>query len=368
MIPASLPIQRPPDARLLVIGEHGDLSHVARAAFPALLRAGDVVVANDAATLPASLTGVHVPTGAPIELRLAGRDSLAPDRVTRFAAIVFGAGDYRTPTEGRPLPPALHAGDVLRLGPLRAVVARVAGHPRLIEVCFEHPAGEIWEGLARHARPIQYAYMPEPLAIWDTWTPIAGLPVAFEVPSAAFMLDWRTIQSLRGRGASFATITHAAGLSSTGDAGLDRLLPFDEPYYIPASAATLINAAPGEGGRVIAIGTTVVRALEHAGREGGGVRSGEGIATQRIGAHTTLRVADAIVSGMHERGTSHYELLRAFQDDRALARMDLEAEAHRYRAHEFGDSVFLLRATSDRAGSGARRRHRTGCSRCRNTP
>jgi hypothetical protein len=77
----------------------------------------------------------------------------------------------------------------------------VLGHPRLIEVRFHNSAAEIWEGLARHGRPIQYAYVSEPLALWDTWTRIAGQPVAFEPPSAGFILDWTVIRSLRARGA-----------------------------------------------------------------------------------------------------------------------------------------------------------------------
>jgi len=346
VISAAVAIQRAPDARLLVVDSHGLVTHHARADFPTLVRAGDVVVANDAATLPASLSGVHMPTGRPIELRLAARDSLLPEQVARFTAVAFGAGDFRTPTEHRPLPPTLHAGDVLQLGPLRAVVRRVLAQARLVDVCFQGTAAAIWEGLSRHGRPIQYAYVPQPLAMWDAWTRIASQPVAFEPPSASFILDWNVIRLLRSRGAEFATITLAAGISSTGDADLDRLLPFDEPYRIPASTAASIAASRRRGGRVIAIGTTVVRALEHSADRSGRVRPGDGLATRRIGPRTVLRVVDAIVSGTHEPGTSHYELLRAFQDNRALGRMNREAEACGYRTHEFGDSVFLVKAGS----------------------
>ena len=344
MIPASRARQRPPDGRLLVIDERGAITHRARADFSTLVLADDVVVANDAATLPASLAGVHVPTGGTVEVRLAGRDSLRPRDVTRFTAVAFGAGDFRTPTEHRPPPPAMHPGDELQLGPLRAIVLTVFGHPRLIEVSFENPVADIWEGLARHGRPIQYAYVPDPLAIWDTWTRIASQPVAFEAPSAGFILDWAVIGSLRARGAGFATLTHAAGISSTGDAELDRLLPFDEPYYIPASTARLIEECRERGGRVIAVGTTVVRALEHASRADGSVRPGAGTATQRIGPVSPLWCVDAIVSGTHEPGTSHYDLLGAFQDGEVLRQMEHEAEAYGYRTHEFGDSVFLARS------------------------
>jgi S-adenosylmethionine:tRNA ribosyltransferase-isomerase len=346
MIPAGVPIQRPANARLLLVDADGTLTHHSRAEFPPLVRKDDIVVANDAATLPASLSGVHLRSGAPVELRLAGRDSLPSERVSQFVAIVFGRGDFRTPTERRPFPPVLQPGDALQLGPLLADVVRVVGHPRLIEVRFRNSVEEFWEGVARHGRPIQYAHVSEPLAIWDTWTRIASQPVAFEPPSAGFILDWATIALLRSRGARFATLTHAAGVSSTGDPDLDRLLPFDEPYHIPSATATLIEPRRRRG-RVIAVGTTVVRALEHAARLDGTVRPGDGTATQRIGALTRLRVVDAIVSGLHERGTSHYELLRAFQGDETLARMDAEAEANGYRAHEFGDSVFLMRRDSD---------------------
>lgn len=344
MIPASAARQRPPDRRLLVIDEWGTIAHHARTDFPVFLREGDVVVANDAATLPASLAGVHVPTGEVLEVRLAGRDSLFPREVTCFTAVVFGAGDYRTPTEHRPKPPELGPGDALRLGPLSATVLAVLAHPRLIEIRFRNPVADIWEGIARHGRPIQYSYVPQPLAIWDTWTRFAGRPVAFEAPSAGFILDWAAIASIRARRAAFATLTHAAGISSTGDAEFDRLLPLDEPYDIPTATAESIETCKSRGGRVIAIGTTVVRALEHAARADGTVRSGGGTATQRVGPLTPLRCVDVIVSGTHEPGTSHYQLLRAFQDDAVLGRMEIEANAQGYRTHEFGDSLWLERS------------------------
>jgi S-adenosylmethionine:tRNA ribosyltransferase-isomerase len=367
VIPASIATKRPPDGKLLVIDERGAITHHVRADLPTLVLADDVVVANDAATLPASLAGVHLPTGGAVEVRLAGRDSLRPSEVTRFTAVAFGAGDFRMPTEHRPPPPALHPGDEMQLGPLRAIVLTVLGHPRLIEIRFENPVADIWEGLARHGRPIQYAYVPDPLAIWDTWTGIASQPVAFEAPSAGFILDWAVIGALRARGAAFATVTHAAGISSTGDAELDRRLPLDEPYHIPASTARLIESCRDRGGRVIAIGTTVVRALEHAARADGTVRPGAGTATQRIGPLTPLRCVDAIVSGTHEPGTSHYDLLFAFQDGEVLQRMERDADAHGYRTHEFGDSVFLARRRERKPTWPGQYRGRSGFQKSRNS-
>jgi S-adenosylmethionine:tRNA ribosyltransferase-isomerase len=330
-------------AKLLVIDGQGRLSSRRAADLPSLLRRGDLVVANDAATMPASLTGTHRRTGRPVELRLAARRSLAVHDAERFIAVAFGAGNHRTATEHRPDPPRFSRGDDLALGPLSATVVDILGHPRLMEIRFDHPAGVVWEGIARHGRPIQYAYVPEPLAIWDTWTSIASRPVAFEAPSAGFMLDWATLRRIRSRGAQFATVTHAAGISSTGDETLDALLPFDEPYEISRSTAALILETQRRGGRIVAIGTTVVRALEHAASVHGQVAPGTGVATARITPDSELHVVDAIVTGLHEHGSSHYELLRAFQTDRALEEMVHEAERGSYLAHEFGDTVFISR-------------------------
>ena len=329
------------DRRLLVVDSGGGIRHLADAELATLFEPGDLVVANDAATLPASLFGTHVRTGAAIEARLAGWTS--PADPTRFIAVVFGAGDHRIRTEARPAPPALVQGDRLALGPLVATVDRILIHPRLIALTFKGTADTVWAGLAQHGRPIQYAHVPEPLALGDVWTSIAAAPVAFEPPSAGFALDWRTLAMWRSRGVGFATLTHAAGISSTGDAALDARLPFDEPYRIPQRTAAAIARTRSRGGRIIAIGTTVVRALEAAAEKDGKVHAGEGIAAGRIGEDTDLKVVDAILSGVHQSGESHFELLRAFADDATLDRAAAALEAENYRSHEFGDSVLIER-------------------------
>jgi len=356
MTAADRAVQRPLDARLLVVDSHGRMTHAPRSRFVDFLQPGDLVIANDAATLPASLSGVHLRSGADIEARLAGRSSLAPDDVHRFSAVIFGAGDFHVRTEDRPRPPSLEAGDRLIFGSeITATIEALLGHPRLARLHFEGSSSAVWGALARHGRPIQYAHLATPLDLWDVWTPIASLPAAFEPPSASFALDWKSLRAMRGRRIAFATITLAAGISSTGDPALDRRLPFDEPYRISESTAFAIRQTRAAGGRIVAIGTTVVRALEHAAARDGVVRAGENVANQRVGASSRLTIVDAILSGTHEPDSSHYQLLRAFVDDAVLGRASAALEAGGFRTHEFGDSVLIEkenRTAGDEASAG----------------
>lgn len=330
-----------PAGKLLTIDVNGHIQHLCRADLVTLFRSGDLVIANDAATLPASLLGEHEPTGYPVEIRLAS--FVRATDPTRFVSIAFGAGDHRTPTEARPAPPVLSPGDRLLLGPLVAVVERLLDHPRLLELRFLGDPPEIIAGLARHGQPIQYAHVPAPLALWEVWTNLASKPFSFEAPSAGFALDWGTLARWKQRGIGLATITHAAGISSTGDADLDQRLPFDEPYIIPEYTANAIAETKERDRRVIAIGTTVVRALESAAATDGTVTIGHGVARGRIGPETQLRVIDTVLTGMHEPGESHFELLRAFAADPVLRSALRTATERRYRTHEFGDSLLIER-------------------------
>ena len=297
-------------AQLLVVDAGGRMRRLPRAALASLFSSGDLVVANDAATLPASLAGVVTASEEPTEVRLAGW--VFPRDPTRFDAIAFDAGDHSTRTEDRPPPPPLSTGDRLHLGALDAVVEQLIDPPRLFRLRFLADRTTILAGLVRIGRPIQYAHAAQPLALWDVWTSIAANPTAFEPPSAGFALEWRTLEIWRRRGVGFMTLTHAAGLSSTGCPALDARLPLDELFHIPERTAAAVSRAKSSGGRIVAVGTTVVRALEAAANGDGGVKAGDGVARGRIGLKTQVCVADAILTGVHQPGESHYELLRAF--------------------------------------------------------
>ena len=325
--------------KVLVVDTQGNIRHLKRFELTTLFEPNDTVIANDAATLPASLHGKHVESGQQLEVRLASW-VIASD-YSRFVAIVFGNGDFHTPTEHRAPPPLLLPGNHLTFGPLKAQVRSVLDHPRMILLEFLGERSAILAGLSQHGRPIQYAHISTPLVLWDVWTSLAAQPFAFESPSASFALDWQILSSWRQRKVNFATITHAAGISSTGDPTLDLKLPFDEPYIISKSTATLINQTKSDGRRVIAIGTSTLRALESAILTGDILCEGSGVARNRMGANTRLGVCDAILTGIHQPGDSHYELLRALVDEAMLNRIMEVVNQHDYRMHEFGDAMLI---------------------------
>jgi S-adenosylmethionine:tRNA ribosyltransferase-isomerase len=337
---ATWPRDRRLDDQLLVIDPRRAKFHDAHVRdLPAHLRAGDLLVVNDAATLPAALQGT-TPSGAPVEARI-----FEGDGGSGFRALLFGPGDLGTRTEDRPPPPLLREGDVVRFGAeLAAVVGRVSrASCRLVELRFFAEGAALWSALYRHGRPVQYAYVERPLELWHVQTGYASRPWAAEAPSAGHPLTWSLLLEVARRGARFATLTHAAGLSSTGDLALDALLPMDERYDIPAATAEAVTSTKARGGRVVAVGTTVTRALEgSAAQNRGMVQAGLGSTDLRLDAGFRPRVVDGLLTGMHEPEASHFRLLEAFAPVDLLLSAHAHAEAHGYLGHEFGDSSLVL--------------------------
>lgn len=348
MKPATSPRARASEARLLVIDPaRSRLSDARAESLGRLLEPEDLLVVNDAATLPASLAG-RTSEGEVIEARLAG-----PPDGNLWVAVLFGAGDWRDRTEDRLPPPEVMPGERLvfddRTSGLAARVVAVSSlSPRLVTLRFEREGAALWDALYRVGRPVQYSYLRAPLELWDVQTPYASRPWAAEPPSTGLGLDARLLASLRTRGIGIAWITEAAGLSSTGDPAIDAALPFPERFEIPEETVRAIARTRALGGKVIAAGTTVLRALEGAAaRQGGALAAGAGITDLRVGAGFRTRIVDGILTGIHEPGTSHYELMRAFVPDRLLDAALVHAEEADYRAHEFGDLCLVLPARQE---------------------
>lgn len=222
---------------------------------------------------------------------------------------------------------------------------------------FSARGGALWAALYRHGRPVQYAHVDRALSLWHVQTPFASRPWAVEMPSAGRPLTWRLLGELRARGVRLASLTHAAGLSSTGDPAIDAALPLPERFDVPAATVRAIAEARRAGGRIVAAGTTVVRALEGSARladlreavacdshalHGGELLPGEGTTDLRIDARFRPRVVDGLLTGLHELGSSHRELTQAFAPEPLLARAWTHAEARGYQDHEFGDVCLVL--------------------------
>jgi S-adenosylmethionine:tRNA ribosyltransferase-isomerase len=188
---------------------------------------------------------------------------------------------------------------------------------------------------------VQYSYLRDPLPLWHVQTAFAGRPLAAEMPSAGRPLRLRLLRALGAGGVCVATVTHAAGLSSTGDPALDAALPLPELSLVPPETVAAIERTRGRGGRVVAVGTTVVRALEGAFR-GGCLRAGAAMTDLRIGPGFAPRVVSGLLTGLHEPGESHFELLQAFAPRGLLEAALAHAARSGYRAHEFGDTSLVL--------------------------
>jgi len=343
------------DVRLLVVDVPAASVRESRTTqLPALLSPGDLLIVNDAATLPASLRG-RTAAGEPVEARLIAED--LERGAGHFWAVLFGAGDWRQRTEDRPPPPAVVPGDRLQVGQLDAeVVALSPLSRRLVALRFANGSDgpdALWAALYREGRVVQYSYLAHELPLWAVQTVYAGRPWAFEMPSAGRPLSWEILLGLRDRGVRWASLTHAAGLSSTGDAALDAALPLPERFEIPPATVAAIAATRRGGGRVIAVGTTVVRALEGraAAAPDGVLRAGAGVTDLRLGPEHRRRVVDGILSGIHTSAESHFALLGAFAPLELLEAAERTAEARDFTSHELGDATLILARRASPAGT-----------------
>lgn len=319
--------------KLLVV-KQGERQDSLMQFLPAHLRPGDLLVVNDAATLPAALHGRDT-NDQPIEVRLTTQLS---DQV--WQAVVFGAGDWRTPTEDRPAPPRFSAGaEIIFAADFNAIV-RSADElsARLLELEFNRAGADFWRGLYRHGKPVQYSYLSDELKLWSVQNVYASRPWAVEMPSAGHALDWQLLLRLKAKGVQVVTLTHGAGLSATGDVALDRALPLAEKFEIPAATMEAVKQTKASGGRVIAVGTSVVRALESS------AIGLSGFTELKIGAEYKLQVVDGLLTGTHDVSESHYQLLRAFLPAGLLARISQQLEEQNYLTHEFGDACLILAA------------------------
>jgi S-adenosylmethionine:tRNA ribosyltransferase-isomerase len=215
--------------------------------------------------------------------------------------------------------------------------------PRLWNLRFSKLGVELVDLIYRLGRPIRYEYVSVPWDLDYYQTVYAREPGSAEMPSAGRAFTWKLLLDLKRRGIDSAYIVLHAGLSSYMDDELDRRHPAsEEEYFVNRVTAEKINHAREKGGRVIAVGTTVVRALESATDENGNVTEAHGYTRLKVDNQHRLRSVDGLLTGLHEPAASHLDLLSAFLPAEQICAAYEEAIARRYLWHEFGDLNLIL--------------------------
>ena len=331
-LPAELEAPAPPEARglprdgvrmLVSRAASGTVTHHRFTDLPGLLLPGDLLVVNTSRTLPAAVPvgpdlAIHVSTGLPdgswlVEPRTpAGKSSIQNETIATPRVIALPGGAALT----------LLGRFGSRLWRARLSVAVV---PYLL----------------RYGEPIRYSYAGRRWPLQAYQTIFGRVPGSAEMPSAARPFSAPVVTELVTRGVVIAPVTLHCGVASL-EAGED---PYPEQYDVPPATARLVNLTRQSGGRVIAIGTTVVRALETAALAAGpghGLEARTGWTSHVVTPETGLRVVDGLLTGLHEPRSSHLRMLAAFHDQDLLRECYDAALAHGYLWHEFGDVHLLL--------------------------
>lgn len=316
------------EVRLLITRPQGH-EHACFQDLPRILQPGTLLVVNTSATLPASLPARHVRLG-PFLLNLS----------TQYGRALWVVEPRWSASRPGPLP--LEAGDMLEVAGLPARL--VAPHPGLPRLWFCRIEGDLCAAAARVGRPIRYPYLEAPYPPLEAYqTVFAQTPGSAEMPSAARPFTARIVEKLQAQGSGLVGVTLHTGVSSheiETDAVEAQVL-YAEPFAVPAETAAAVNAARREGRLVIAVGTTVVRALESAW-DGERVRPASGFTRLFIHPGRPVQSVDGLLTGLHDPVTSHLAMLYAVAPKEQVRAGYREAVRAGYLWHEFGDSHLLL--------------------------
>ncbi|MEX0873411.1 MAG: S-adenosylmethionine:tRNA ribosyltransferase-isomerase [Actinomycetota bacterium] len=332
--PDGLDATEPPEARgerrddvRLLVSTPKSHTHARFRDFPKFLDPGDLIVVNDSATMPASLSA-HGDVGR-----------FVLNVSTRFGPRLWLAEPRWATNLPGPLP--LRPGDHVRACDQNVrVIAPYPGAERLWFV-----EGDLAHAMARCGEPIRYGYVehPQPLTAYQTM--FARAPGSAEMPNAARPFTPAVVQAVTDRGIEVATIRLHTGVSSIEvetEVVEDHTLP-PEPFRVPSETAKAVNAARERGSRVVAIGTTVVRALESAwSAEEGNVVPRTGYTRLLVSPERGVFAVDGMLTGLHDPGASHLAMLYAVAGKDLVRDGYEQAIRESYRWHEFGDSHLLL--------------------------
>jgi S-adenosylmethionine:tRNA ribosyltransferase-isomerase len=333
-LPSTLEAHEPPEARglgrdgvRLLVGDGDTVTHHRFTDLPALLRPGDVLVVNTSGTLPAAVPVAGSPKRIHFSTELSdGRWLVEVRRDTGKSTV--------------PYPDAM-AGERYPLpGNASATVEEPFSAGRLWAATVDTPGYEAVPGyLNRYGRPIRYGYVPREWPIEFYQTVFAQTPGSAEMPSAARPFTDRLVTRLVSRGVQFAPVLLHTGVASP--EAHER--PYPERFSVSGATARVVNRARDDGDRVIAVGTTAVRALETAADSRGEVRPAHGWTDLIVTPERGVRVVSGLLTGFHEPRASHLDMLAAVAGTDLLDRCYRAAIEGGYLWHEFGDLNLLLR-------------------------
>jgi S-adenosylmethionine:tRNA ribosyltransferase-isomerase len=298
---------------------------------PQFLRSGDLLVLNTSATLPAALTALRE-NGEEIALHwstpLPGGLAVVEPR--------FPAGDSSPSARLRM---TARAGEVLTLpgGGRATLLTPYRGSNRLWVAQFDVDR-PIIEYLWRWGRPIRYPYVAAQFPLSAYQTVYARSEGSAEMPSAGRAFTRAMLACLRASGIGLAKLILHTGVASLES----HEAPYDEWYEVPLRTADRVRKAKGEGGRVIAVGTTVVRALESSVDANGEVVASRGWTDVVITPQRGVRVVDGLLSGLHEPRSSHLQMLEAIAGRATIEKAYEFALKREYLWHEFGDLHLIV--------------------------
>lgn len=314
------------EVRLLVSRSAGH-SHSTFWRLADTLEPGDLLVVNRSATLPASLPAM-------------GRQgALLLNLSTNYGDGVWLAEPRWSSNEPGPLP--LQPGETLAAG--EVPIQLLSPHPGLPRLWFVRAEGDLCRTMQRYGRPIRYGYVEQaqPLAAYQTI--FSQLPGSAEMPSAARPFTRRVLHSLHARGVQLAGLTLHTGVSSLEieTEEVEAQPMYAEPFHVPAATARAVNRTRQAGHRVIAVGTTVVRALE-AAWDGTQIRAARGFTRLYIHPRRGVHAVDGLITGLHDPLASHLAMLYAIGGESLIRSGYAEAVRAGYLWHEFGDSHLIL--------------------------
>ena len=321
------------EVRLMVIDRtsNNKVTHTKFNHLSEFLQPGDLLVFNSSRTLPASLKGCQA-NGNCLEVRLAHKQ--ADDS---WLALLLCQ-------QGKPFSCGLHNGMELNFGlGLTATVERQDFHiHRLWQIRFNYNGTELIDLFYRLGQPVRYSYVSSPWDLDYYQTVYAVEPGSAEMPSAGRAFTWKLLFDLKRQGIETTNIVLHTGLSSYMDDELDAQHPASiEEYLINEIAADKINRARNNGNRIIAVGTTVVRALESAIARGR-ITPQHNYTRLHINANHQLKAVDGLLTGMHEPEASHLDLLTAFLSAEDIKVAYTDAVDRQYLWHEFGDLNLII--------------------------